>query len=108
MLPEKLCHALLSGGAKTVVFSADAAEEPLYSQLRVRGKLKKVLENIERFQKIREVEYKNTPLITRVSGVLVDEGQNMNSMKKIWGSLVDQDISFVKYNPWENVYESPQ
>ena len=42
-----------------MVFSADAAEEPLYSQLRVRGKLKKVLENIERFQKIREVEYKN-------------------------------------------------
>ena len=56
LLTEKHCHALLSGGAKTVVFSADAAEEPLYSQLRVRGKLKKVLENIERFQKIREVE----------------------------------------------------
>ena len=106
LLSEKLCHALLCGGAKTVVFSADAAEEPLYSQLRVRGKLKKVLENIERFQKIREVEYKNTPLITRVSGVLVDEAQNMNGMKKLWGSLVDQ-ISFVKYNPWENVYQSP-
>ena len=106
LLSEKLCHALLCGGAKTVVFSADAAEEPLYSQLRVRGKLKKVLENIERFQKIREVEYKNIPLITRVSGVLVDEAQNMNGMKKLWGSLVDQ-ISFVKYNPWENVYQSP-
>ena len=106
LLSEKLCHALLCRGAKTVVFSADAAEEPLYSQLRVRGKLQKVLENIERFQKIREVEYKNTPLITRVSGVLVDEAQNMNGMKKLWGSLVDQ-ISFVKYNPWENVYQSP-
>lgn len=106
LLTEKLCHALLCGGAKTVVFSADAAEEPLYSQLRVRGKLKKVLENIERFQKIREVEYKSTPLITRVSGVLVDEAQNMNGMKKLWGGLVDQ-ISFVKYNPWENVYQSP-
>ena len=106
LLTEKHCHALLCGGAKTVVFSADAAEEPLYSKLRVRGNLEKVLKNIERFQKIREVEYSNTPIITRVSGVLVDEGQNMNSMKKIWGGLVDQ-ISFVKYNPWENVYESP-
>ena len=106
LLTEKHCHALLCGGAKTVVFSADAAEEPLYSKLRVRGNLEKVLKNIERFQKIREVEYSNTPIITRVSGVLVDEGQNMNSMKNIWGGLVDQ-ISFVKYNPWENVYESP-
>ena len=71
-----------------------------------RDKYLKVLENIERFQKIREVEYKNTPLITRVSAVLLDEAQNMNGMKKLWGSLVDQ-ISFVKYNPWENVYQSP-
>ena len=78
---------------------------PLYSTQLSRGKLKKVLENIERFQgKIREVEYKNTPLITRVSGVLVDEAQLMIAMKKLWGSLVDQ-ISFVIYNPWENVYQ---
>ena len=41
LLSEKLCHALLCGGAKTVVFSADAAEEPLYSKLRVRGRLDK-------------------------------------------------------------------
>ena len=27
-------------------------------------------------------------------------------MKRLWANLVDQ-ISFVKYNPWENVYESP-
>ena len=106
LLSEKLCHALLCGGAKTVVFSADAAEEPLYSKLRVRGRLNKVLKNIERFQKIREVQYSNLPVITRVSGVLVDELQNMEAMKKMWGNLVDQ-ISFVKYNPWENVYKSP-
>ena len=106
LLSEKLCHALLCGGAKTVVFSADAAEEPLYSKLRVRGRLDKVLKNIERFQKIRQEQYNKLPVITRVSGVLVDELQNMEAMKKLWGDLVDQ-ISFVKYNPWENVYTSP-
>ena len=106
LLSEKHCHALLCGGAKTVVFSADAAEEPLYGQLRVHGKLERVLKNIERFQKIRDTEYRGTPLITRVSGVLVKEAQNMEAMKNLWGSLVDQ-ISFVKYNPWENVYTSP-
>ena len=105
LMSEAHCHALLCGGARTVVFSADAAEEPLYSQLRVNGKLDRVLRNIERFQKIRETQYSKTKIITRVSGVLVDEDQNMKAMQKLWGALVDQ-ISFVKYNPWENVYNS--
>ena len=105
LITEKHCHALLCGGARTVVFSADAAEEPLYSQLRVNGKLNRVLRNIEMFQKIREIQYSKTKIISRVSGVLVDETQNMRAMQKLWGGLVDQ-ISFVKYNPWENVYEA--
>ena len=54
LLSDKFCHALLCGGAKTIVFSADAAEEPLYSKLRVGGRLEKVLKNIERFKKIRD------------------------------------------------------
>ena len=106
LMTEAHCHALLCGGARTIVFSADAAEEPLYSQLRVNGKLDRVLKNIERFQNIRETQYSSCPIISRVSGVLVKELQNMESMKNLWGGLVDQ-ISFVKYNPWENVYDSP-
>jgi len=106
LMTEKHCHALLCGGARTIVFSADAAEEPLYSQLRVNGKLERVLRNIERFQEIRETQYSSTSIISRVSGVLVKEAQDMESMKKLWGGLVDQ-ISFVKYNPWENIYDSP-
>ena len=106
LMTEDHCHALLCGGARTIVFSADAAEEPLYSQLRVNGKLDRVLKNIERFQNIRETQYSSCPIISRVSGVLVKESQNMESMKNLWGGLVDQ-ISFVKYNPWENVYDSP-
>jgi len=106
LMTEAHCHALLCGGARTIVFSADAAEEPLYSQLRVNGKLDRVLRNIERFQNIRETQYSSCPIISRVSGVLVKESQNMESMKNLWGGLVDQ-ISFVKYNPWENVYDSP-
>ena len=105
LLTEDHCHALLCGGARTIVFSADSAEETLYSQLRVNGKLSRVLKNIERFQKIRETQYSSTPVISRVSGVLVQENQSMASMKKLWSGLVDQ-ISFVKYNPWENVYDS--
>ncbi len=105
LLTEGKVHALLAGGVKTVVFSADAAEEPLYSQLRVNGKLEKVLKNIEMFQEIRNRDYSNLQVITRVSGVKVTEKQDMDSMERVWGGLVDQ-VAFVNYNPWENIYET--
>ena len=105
MLNEKHIHAILSGGVNTVVFSADAAKEPLYSQLRVKGNLEKVLTNIRLFQSIRSKQYPKSKVITRVSGVKFGEDQDMDSMIGLWGELVDQ-VSFVAYNPWENVYQS--
>ena len=57
LLNEKMVHSILSSGINTVVFSADAAEENLYSRLRVNGSLNKTLKNIEMFQKIREKQY---------------------------------------------------
>jgi hypothetical protein len=106
LLDEEKCHAILSGGVKTIVFSADAAEEPLYSKFRVNGKLSVVLKNIELFQKIRQTEYPHLPVITRVSGVKFSDEQDLDSMQKVWGDLVDQ-VAFVQYNPWENVYSQP-
>ena len=106
LLDEKKCHAILSGGVKTVVFSADAATEPLYSKLRVNGSLSKVLKNIENFKRIHETKYANNPIISRVSGVKFNNEQNFNSMEKIWGDLVDQ-VAFVNYNSWENSYNKP-
>jgi MoaA/NifB/PqqE/SkfB family radical SAM enzyme len=106
LLDEEKCHAILAGGVKTIVFSADAAEEPLYSKFRVNGKLSVILENIELFQKIRQTEYSNLPVITRVSGVKFSDEQDLDSMQKVWGGLVDQ-VAFVQYNPWENVYNQP-
>jgi len=106
LLDEEKCHAILSGGVKTVVFSADAATEPLYSKLRVNGNLATVLSNIERFQKIRQTRYSDLPVITRVSGVKFSDEQDINSMQNVWGDLVDQ-VAFVQYNPWENVYSQP-
>jgi radical SAM protein with 4Fe4S-binding SPASM domain len=103
LLDERKCHALLQSGIKTLVFSADAAEEPLYSKLRVGGHLDKVLANIERFKKIKETQYSNSGIILRVSGVKFSESQNIESMEKLWGNLVDQ-VAFVAYNPWENTY----
>lgn len=105
LLDEAKCHAILAGGVKTVVFSADAAEEHLYSKLRVNGNLATTLKNIERFQEIRQRDYPDLSIITRVSGVKFSDDQNLDSMQKLWGGLVDQ-VAFVEYNPWENVYEA--
>jgi len=105
MLNEAHCHALLSGGVNTVVFSADAASEPLYSKLRVKGNLNKVLKNIRLFLSIKEQHYPKSKIITRVSGVKYDDHQDMQEMIRLWSDLVDQ-VSFVAYNPWENIYQS--
>jgi radical SAM protein with 4Fe4S-binding SPASM domain len=105
LLDEKMAHAILESGVKTLVFSADAASENLYSQLRVNGNLKKVLKNIRKFQNIREKKYPKSKIITRVSGVKVNSEQNFDEMEKFWGDLVDQ-VAFVDYIPWENVYVS--
>lgn len=106
VLDEDKAHAILQSGVKTLVFSADAAQEPLYSQLRVNGSLEKVRENIERFQKIREMQYSEAKIITRVSGVKVQLEQDLDSMESFWGGVVDQ-VAFVDYVPWENVYDAP-
>ena len=103
-LHEKLCHAILESGVNTVVFSADAASEPTYSQLRVGGRLDRVFANVKRFCAIRDKHYPQSRLITRVAGVKVQGAGSFKDMERFWGDYVDQ-IAFVAYNPWENTYE---
>jgi radical SAM protein with 4Fe4S-binding SPASM domain len=105
-LDEKMCYAILEAEIGTVVFSADAASEPAYSQLRVNGNLEKVYRNIKLFQEIREKHFPGSKVITRVSGVKVPGTDKLEDMEKFWGELVDQ-VAFVKYNPWENSYDQP-
>ena len=105
VLDEEMSHSILTSGVKTLVFSADAADENLYSKLRVNGKLDKILANIKRFQEIRIKNYPKSKIITRVSGVKISNQQNLDDMEKFWGSFVDQ-VAFVDYVPWENVYQS--
>jgi len=105
-LDEAKCHAILQSNMNTLVFSADAASEPAYSQFRVGGSLDRVLKNVKRFREIQIKHYPQSRTITRVSGVQVPGTPDLNQMEKFWGELVDQ-VAFVKYNPWENTYEQP-
>ena len=103
-LDERKSHSILQAGVNTLVFSADAAAEPLYSELRVNGSLDRVVASIEQFQDIRMRHYPDSRLISRVSGVRYSPGQDMDDMQEFWGGLVDQ-VAFVDYNPWENTYQ---
>ena len=107
LLTEAHVHAILAGGIRTLVFSADAAEEPTYSEFRVNGSLEETFRNVRMFERIRHQQYPDAPIITRVSGVMFDtEKQDMGDMIRFWSDHVDQ-VSFVRYNPWENIYDTP-
>jgi radical SAM protein with 4Fe4S-binding SPASM domain len=106
LLDEAKCHAILQGGVNLLVFSADAASEPAYGQLRVRGKLDKVLKNLQMFRDIRAKHYPQSPILTRVSGVKVPGTPGLDQMESFWGDMVDQ-VAFVNYNPWDSTYARP-
>lgn len=106
LLDEAKCHAILQADVRLLVFSADAASEPSYGQIRVRGKLDKVLKNVEMFREIKAKHYPDSRMITRVSGVKVPGTPDLDQMEAFWGGLVDQ-VAFVNYNPWDSTYERP-
>jgi len=106
-LTEKKAHAILAAEPNTLVFSADASDKNLYSQLRVNGNLETVLANVKLFNQIKIKHYANSRTITRVSGVRFTEEQNFVEIEKFWHDYVDQ-VAFVAYNPWESAYEAPE
>ena len=105
VLTESKIHSILQSGVKTIVFSADAADEQLYEKLRVNGSFQEIVKNIKLFKLIREKHYPKAKIITRVSGVKVNQSQNFEKMKNFWNEVVDQ-VAFVDYCPWEDVYSS--
>tara|TARA_X000000950_G_scaffold289404_1_gene412980 strand:- start:47992 stop:49143 length:1152 start_codon:yes stop_codon:yes gene_type:complete len=105
LLNEKISRSILESGIQTLVFSADAATPELYSKLRVNGKLENILRRIENFYEIKTKEFSNSKIITRVSGVKYNDTQDLDNLDNFWKKYVDQ-VSFVDYNPWENVYSS--
>ncbi|MBF0385810.1 MAG: radical SAM protein, partial [Candidatus Omnitrophica bacterium] len=79
-LSEENCHAILSGGVNTVVFSVDAVDKKSYEKFRVNGDFEKVLNNIKLFKKIKKSDYPKSKIITRISGVSFSKDQNIDAM----------------------------
>ena len=106
LLNDKLIHTILSNDVQTLALSIDAADKELYEKLRVNGKFEKTLKNVERFNEIREKEYPTSRLVTRISGVKVNDIQNVDDMVEAWSPYADV-VAFTNYTPWESSYENP-
>ena len=94
-LNEKLIRKILESQVNEVVYSVDESSEEKYEKIRVGGKFNEVLENIKNFKEIRDKEFPNNKTSTRISGVLVNEDQDVKEITNFWKQYVDH-VVFVK------------
>ena len=105
LLTERNIHTLLSSHLQTLVFSIDAAEKESYETIRVNSNFEKLIENLELFSKIRTNHYNDSKLIVRISGVKINDDQDIDKMNLLWSRYADI-IAFTNYTPWENSYDN--
>lgn len=105
MLNEKMIHLLLSSDIQTIVFSIDSKDKDSYEKIRINGDFEKTIKNLELFNNIRDKHYKREDKIVRISGVKINDSQNVEEMKKKWGNIADI-IAFTNYTPWESSYDN--
>ncbi len=106
LLTEKMAHTLLSSDLQTIVFSIDAKDKVAYEKIRINGNFEKVVSNLERFNSIRNTQYSRSDKVVRISGVKINDDQNITEMKEKWGDIADI-VAFTNYSPWESSYENP-
>ena len=84
-LTEKLMHTIIESGVTDLVFSIDSYEKDEYESIRVLGIFEEVVNNIKKFKEINDI-YPNSNCATRVSGVKINEKQNIEEFTKYWKS----------------------
>lgn len=105
-LTPELSRVILSAELSTLVFSVDAGDKETYEKLRINGSFELIMNNIKNFKEIKESEFPESRILTRVSGVLYNEKeQDFRTHIDSWSSTVDQ-VAFVDYLPWENPYKA--
>ena len=106
LLTEKLAHTLLSSDLQTIVFSIDSKDKEAYEKIRINGNFEKVVENLERFNHIRNTQYTRSDKVVRISGVKINDQQDIDKMREKWGDVADI-VAFTNYSPWESSYDNP-
>ena len=90
-MSEKMVREWLSIGAPlTVVFSVDASDKEGFEAIRIGASFEKVISNIKMFNEIREREFPNTTVRSRISMTLFQESQDPEAARKLWEPLVDE------------------
>ena len=105
-LTEKIIHKILKNGVTDIVFSVDSYQKEEYEKIRVNGIFEQVVENIKRFQQIRNESYPNSVCVTRISGVKVNKEQDPHSFKNFWEKYVDH-VAMVEMEPRWDTYNNP-
>lgn len=106
-LDEKLIRKILKTDVSEIVYSVDESEEKKYEKIRVGGKFKEVLKNIQNFKKIRDAEFPNSKTTTRISGVLVNEDQDVHKITKFWKQYVDHVVFVKEQIRWDTYNNEP-
>ena len=105
-LNEKLIHKLLQSEMTDMVFSIDSYQKEEYESIRKGGIFEEVLNNIKKFQEIKNDFYPNSKCSTRVSGVKINEKQNLKLFKNFWEKYVDHVVMVEMENRWDT-YNNP-
>lgn len=106
-LNEKLIRKILESGVNEVVYSVDEADEKKYEKIRVGGKFKEVLQNIKKFKEIRDKEFPDSKTTTRISGVLVNDDQDVDKITKFWEQYVDHVVFVKEQIRWDTYNNDP-
>ena len=104
-LNEKLANKLLDSDLDQIIFSVDSHIKDIYEKIRLRGKFDEVLNNIKNFVKIKSKHKNNNRILTRVSGVYLEQEHKDNGFREFWLEFVDEVgyvEAFERWNTYEN------
>ncbi len=104
-LNEKLMHQIIKSGVTDLVFSVDSYEKDEYESIRVLGIFDDVVKNIKKFKEIND-SYSDSKCATRVSGVKINEKQNIKKFTDYWKNYVDHVVMVEMSERWDS-YNNP-
>ena len=105
-LTPHLSETILSS-VDHIVFSIDSHIEEEYESIRVGGKFKKVLQNVEEFWSLRNSnKFKNKNIRVSISGVKVKDSQDPAAFKRFWEDYADDAYLNPAEERWNTYFNS--
>lgn len=87
---DQKIRELLAAEPTTIVFSVDAGNKAEFEAIRVGARFEQVVNNIRKFNEIREKEFPNSSTRTRISMTIFRKTQDIKEAETLWAPLVDE------------------